>query len=93
MPYSKQTWQNGVSQTTDTRMGHMEDGIETAQAAAEAASAAVTAHAEATDPHPQYLTAADADGAYQHTILTFDAMPSSATLLALPDGTLFVVKQ
>lgn len=40
MPYSPQTWTNGVSKLNATRMGVIETGIQTAQAAAEAAIAA-----------------------------------------------------
>lgn len=62
MTYDKQTWANGESGGTPlsaSRLNHMEDGIEAADDAAAAASAAIAAHVADANPHPQYTVPTD----------------------------------
>lgn len=63
MPYTKQTWTDGVSTANAARLGHIENGVETAQAAAETAQSTATSAAASATTAQSTATAAAAAAA------------------------------
>lgn len=76
MPYSKQTWADNdtTKPVSANRMNHIEDGVETAQAAAE------EAHATAEGAQ---IAADNADVSASNAVAVATAKPSVGLVLAL----------
>ncbi len=71
MAYTKQEWRDGESGSTPitaTRLGHIEDGIDSAASTADSAASSIASHTSASDPHPQYVEPADLAGLVPYTI-------------------------